>query len=99
MADERDLRALRGDNVASQPGRGGGVSPRPLHGVGAGVDGAPLSVCEAVGREPAVPGDQPADARVKDDSDARSPLAAVRGGRLPHADRPYASPSEDSLTI
>src|SRR3954464_9614368 len=99
MADPGDQRALRRDGVTEEHGRGGPLSPRPLHPVGAGGDGPPVAGGAAARGGPAVSRDQPADARVDDDGHARGALAAARRGRIPLVARPHEAAQDDRLTI
>src|SRR3954464_5435554 len=99
MADPGDQRALRRDGVTEEHGRGGPLSPRPLHPVGAGGDGSPLAGGAAARGGAAVSRDQPADARVDDDGDTRGALAATRRGRIPLVARPHEAAPDDRLTI
>src|SRR5262245_54535777 len=99
MADTRDHGPVRGDHV-SPDGRGGRPVPaRPLHALRARGDGASVAGRAAPGGGPAVRRDQPANARLDDDGDARRALAAVRGRRLPLGPRPHEAPQSDRLTI
>src|SRR4051794_33286010 len=99
MADTGDHRLVRGDRVPPLAGRGGGVSPRPLHPLGAGGDGAPLAGRAPAGGEAAVPRDQQADARVDDDGDSGGVLAAPRRRWIPAGAGPPEAAPADRLTI
>src|SRR4051795_13518650 len=83
MAATGNHRLVRGDRVPPLAGGGRGVSPRPLHTVGAGGDGAPLAGRPPAGGGTAVSRDQQTDARVDDDGDAGGVLAASRRRWIP----------------
>src|SRR5579884_3384018 len=83
MAYARDERALRGDPVAEDERRGGAVSPRPLHDLGARGDGASVGGGAAPGPRTAVPRGGGEDRSLDDDRDAGRALAAPRRGRVP----------------
>src|SRR3954451_10152616 len=99
MADPGAQRALRRDGGTEEHGRGGPLPPRPLHPVGAGGDGTPVAGGAAARGGPAVPLDQPADARVDHDGHARGARAAARRGRIPLVARPHEAAQDDRLTI
>src|SRR5512146_559271 len=100
MAYTGDLRPVQDDRILADGDGSGALPARPLHARGAGGDVAPLARGAAAGRGEALPGDREEDRRLDGDGDARGPVAALRGGRLPAGARsPEAPLEQESLRI